>query len=136
MATDADTRRSRAGAWAVLLTVLWVVGVPYLLLSGAMSGWQFKSYEPRSAESVAAAARYYLAAGIVAVVLPLLVTVIALYGRRTLMATIYLILTLIALMPVLTLTASGGTPFERTPPSYGPGACQEHSGGDTRCPGG
>jgi hypothetical protein len=134
-----DERRAAAVVWAVTLTLLWIIAVPALLFSGVMSSFHLYADPPPDDR---AGGGYFLAAAVVIVLLPLTVGVLALRARRPVLGWVYLAITVVMLVPAAGLgyTAAqsfGWEPNRPDPPAPpGSGACQEHSGGDTRCPGG
>ena len=132
------TRRGRAATWAAALTLLWILVVPLLLVLGF--GAVF-SLDGTPNPNAGYGAVLFLVAAAVGLLLPLTVTVIAAGARRPILAGVYLIITALLLIPAAFLVqgaaqSADGSP--QTPPAEAPapGACQEHSGGDTRCPGG
>ncbi|MFI6231316.1 hypothetical protein ACIBCR_28870 [Micromonospora echinospora] len=131
----------RAGAVA-LLTVLW------LLAALALLGWTFAigiqgwadQHGSGGADPAGAGRRgsgVLLALYLTAAGGPVVIAVVAFAGRLVRTGAVYLALAL--------LLGAFGLPFgeaaarDLVPPPpvpSGPGGCQEHSGGDTRCPGG
>lgn len=131
--------RSRGRALRVLLPVLalgWLVGVGGLVLQALGATLTFLGEVP-TPEDRALAARYLVAAAWLAAVLPVLGTVLAVLARSRAGVVVF------AVLLVLGLTLAGLVAVDRhrarlrepqpRPPVTG---CQEHSGGDTRCPGG
>ena len=125
--------------WVVLLTVIWVLGVPALFFAGVMQSFTFApDYRPRDP----AGSWLHLGAAAAAVLLPLLAAVVAYRANRLILGSVYLVLTVLALVPAgLTVHSAGQdlgwfrpAPAPATPGP--PGYCVEHRGGDTRCPGG
>ena len=136
--STAAEHRSRAGSWVAVLSLLWFVTVPPLVLYGFFAGLSFSS-QPNPDEGKGAVC--FVAAGLLTVLLPLIATVVAFGGGRPALGGVYLVLTLLLAVPGVGLTLGGlqtlggpGPAPASTP--GGPGGCQEHSGGDTQCPGG
>ncbi|BFU47409.1 hypothetical protein KRMM14A1004_56460 [Krasilnikovia sp. MM14-A1004] len=68
---------------------------------------------------------------------PALIAVVAFATRMPKAGTVYVVLAVVLSVPVLPIVARAGhTLAPPPPPSPVPTVCQEHSGGDTRCPGG
>ena len=134
--TTADRRN--AGAWVAVLSLLWFVTVPPLVLFGFFASLSF-TVEPNP--DAGRGAVCFVAAGILTVLLPLAAALVAYRGRRPALGGVYLVLTLLLSVPGVALAGTGadtlGGPDPAPPPApRTPGGCQEHSGGDTRCPGG
>jgi hypothetical protein len=136
--TATDERRTTAAQWVALLTLAWFLAVPTLVLTGILDSLTFTS-EPNPDHRTGSL--LLLAAAVVAVLLPLLAAVLAFRASRPVLGTVYALLTLFLLLPA-GLTAreaaqdlGGYQPAVPQPPGP-PGHCVEHSGGDTRCPGG
>jgi predicted exporter len=125
--------------WLELAVAALVVGAllvtPYLALQAFASGFTFMGTP--TAERLAAAKRYSTAALLVGTIVPIVgITATAYTGQRGLRWLFGI---------VLTITLIGGLAWaehlsdeRRLPPapSGPPAGCQEHSGGDNRCPGG
>ena len=131
-------RRTQAASWVAVLSLLWFVTVVPLALFGFFASWSLSS-EPNPDRFRGAAC--FLAAGVLTVLLPLTATVVALRGGRPVLGTVYVVLTLLLAVPGVVLVLGAADTlgwWEPSPPPApaGPGGCQEHSGGDTRCPGG
>jgi hypothetical protein len=136
--TATDERRTTAAQWVALLTLAWFLAVPALVLTGIFSSFSLGvEQNPEHREG----ALLFLAAAAVGVLLPLLATVLAYRGNRPILGTVYAVLTLFLIVPALVITLSSAKelgwyrPASPEPPGP-PGHCVEHSGGDTRCPGG
>ncbi|MEV4812987.1 DUF6234 family protein [Micromonospora avicenniae] len=137
----------RPGApWApgavALLTVAWLVGAVVLLgwiFTIGIEGWA-DHYSDQGAGADALARKANLALLLLAaevVAGPAVIAVVARGGllRRT--AAVYLVIALglgLVAVPVAVGAYRELTPAPPPPPP--PTICQEHSGGDTRCPGG
>jgi hypothetical protein len=136
---DSFERRTKAGQWVALLTLAWVIAVPVLLVTGITESWSFTS-EPNPNRSTGSL--LLLTAAVIAVLLPLLATVLAFRGARPVVGTVYALLTLALLLPAgLTVRSTaedlgGHHPAAPESPPGPPGRCMEHSGGEATCPGG
>ncbi|WP_430503101.1 hypothetical protein ACQRWP_16375 [Micromonospora trifolii] len=127
-----------------LLALVWVCG----LIAAAMwwvgiglEQWSV-SYGDRPAEfedlkrqaSVA-----LLVAAMVATAGPLLIALVAYQLRRARTAVVFLVLTAVIAVPAVPIAVLAGRDLDPAPAATTPGPpghCVEHSGGDTRCPGG
>ncbi|MEU4570476.1 DUF6234 family protein [Micromonospora sp. NPDC023956] len=139
MEPSPSTRR-RAGAVA-LLTVLWLF--TSLLLLGwtfaiGLEGWAEHHgggggpAETSRRGNLALLALYLTAAGG-----PVVIAVVAFAGRLVRTGAVYLSLALVLGALGLPLGAAAVRELAPPPPvPSGPVGCQEHSGGDSRCPGG
>jgi hypothetical protein len=132
-----STRRNgRLTAVLVLLWVAWVLA-PLLLAGAALASvLTFFGEQPSPADQ-AQADRLLVAAALTAVVLPLAgVLLSALRDRRASAAAFAVALGIGLLASVPVLREVGPDRAPSAIPSHSGGACQEHSGGDNRCPGG
>lgn len=80
-----------------------------------------------------------LVAALVATAGPAVIAFVAYQLRRVRTAVVFLVLTVVIAMPAVPLAASAGRDLNPAPAATTPGPpehCVEHSGGDTRCPGG
>jgi hypothetical protein len=79
-----------------------------------------------------------VAAVVVAVVVPLVGLAVALWARRRGQTTAFGVAAAIAALGAAALLTAGSQEAPRSviPSDRGGGGCQEHSGGDNRCPGG
>ena len=132
---DIFERQAKAAQWVALLTLAWFLTVPVLVVSAAGKLLSFTS-EPNPDHRTGSL--LLLAAAALAVLLPLLASVLAYRGGRSVLGTVYALLTLVLLLPAGVATMgvtrdSGGQPA--APPGP-PGMCMDHSGGQGECPGG
>ncbi|WDZ83261.1 hypothetical protein [Micromonospora cathayae] len=132
--------------WAIvvaLLTVLWLVAA--LLLLGWLVAIGLEGWADRHGDDAARAREIGRRGSAVLLSLyltvaggPVVVAVVAFAGRLVRTATVYLSLALVLGAGGLPIGADAARDLRPPPPPVpaGPGGCQEHSGGDTRCPGG
>lgn len=134
-----DERRTQAALWVGALTVLWSVTVPPLVVWSFFASLSYGSTPDSQADEGVTG---FFVAGFLTVLLPLAATIIALRGGRPVLGGICLVVTLVAFLFGGALVAGAALSQDRghaTAPDRAPvdrGGCQEHSGGDTRCPGG
>jgi hypothetical protein len=129
------TRTARTGALLALLWVAWLLVPAGLVLAAIGEVLTFLGQQPTAAERVASD-RYLLAAAVTVVCLPVAGIVLSAALDRRVSAVAFSVALGVGLLlsvPVLRTFASGPAPS--VVPSH-PGGCQEHSGGDARCPGG
>ena len=131
-----STQRSRGlTAVLVLIWVTWVLA-PLLLAGAAVaSGITFLGDLPTPAAE-ARADRLFVAAALTAVCLPLAGIVLSAVRDRRASAAAFAValgIGLLASVPVYRIVVP--EPAPSAIPSHSGGACQEHSGGDNRCPG-
>jgi hypothetical protein len=133
----APPRGSRARFLLPLLGAAWVVAVPALVLDAFGHSLAFFGESPTAAE-VAATERLLEIAAAVAVGLPLLGLVVALALRSRGGSWTFVVLLVLGLAFTLLVGWNGHLRHRDDPPPPSPRTttCQEHSGGDTRCPGG
>jgi K+-transporting ATPase c subunit len=124
----------------VLLTIMWVLVVLALtwrLFGIGLEQWSDQqSSEGSHADELdrKAYAALLLLIG-AAVGGPVLIAIVAFIGRMAVTGAVYVALAVI--LGAFALPVAGRTHREPPPlPSPGPAICQEHSGSDTRCPGG
>ena len=127
------TRTSPAAL--VLIWLAWVLVPPLLVFGGAIGSAPFFGEQPTAAER-AQTTTLYLVAVALALALPLLGLALTWRTRRVAAACFGAALIVAAVPAGLLLgqefRGAGGGPA----PDSGPPVCQEHSGGDNRCPGG
>ena len=123
--------------WFVLLWVAWVL-VPLGLAGSALGNLlTFFGELPTDAEE-AQARQLFLLAAAVAVAIPVVGLIMSLRAGRQGSAAAFVVaggLSLLAAVAVVVGTAPE-EPRSAIPSHQPGGACQEHSGGDNRCPGG
>ncbi|TFV82912.1 hypothetical protein [Blastococcus sp. CT_GayMR16] len=132
-----STAASGSTGWLVLLWVAWVL-VPAGLAAGALGSLlTFFGEGPTEAER-ADARRLFVLAAIAGVAIPVAGLIVSLRARRQGSATAFGFAAALAFIgAVLVLIGTSPRQPGSAVPSHAPGgACQEHSGGDTRCPGG
>ena len=118
----------------VLIWLAWVLVPPLLVFGGAIGAAPFFGEQPTAAER-SQATTLYLVAAVLALGLPLLGLVLSWRTRRVAAACFGAAL-VVALVPVGLLLAEEVRGAGTYAPDPGPPVCQEHSGGDNRCPGG
>ena len=118
----------------LLLMAAWLVGTPLLVFSAAIGSAPFLGEQPTGAEE-ALSRQQLRAAGALATGAPFAACLLAARYRQQVAATVFGLLAALGLVGAVALSA-GGTPAEQAPPPDRPPVCQEHSGGDDRCPGG
>ncbi|MFI6236817.1 hypothetical protein ACIBD9_24935 [Micromonospora sp. NPDC050784] len=138
-----DTGR-RSGPIVGLLVLVWVCGLTAaavwwvgILLEqwsvsyGDQSG-EFEDLERRASVAL-------LVAALVATAGPAVIALVAYQLRRVRTTVVFLVLTVVIAVPAVPIAVLAGRdldpPAAATTPGP-PGHCVEHSGGDTRCPGG
>lgn len=128
--------RTRITAVLVLLWVAWVLVPLGLAVTAFLSVLTFFGEQPTAAEKDHAA-RLLVAAVLTAVAIPVLGILLSARTDRRKSAVAFCIalsLGLLSSVPVFVAIESDREPS--AVPSHSGGGCQEHSGGDTRCPGG
>ena len=124
-------------SWAtlVLIWLAWVVVPPLLVFGGAIGAAPFLGEQPTAAEQSQATTLFVVAA-VLALGLPLLGVVLT-WRTRKAAAACFGAAVIVVSIPLALLLApefrgdGGGSTLD-----HGPPVCQEHSGGDNRCPGG
>ena len=134
--------RSRAAApgWAVptvaLLTVAWLLVTPVLAIGSLTELWTFLGEQPTAADHDRAQRRALLAT-LVAAGCPAAAWVVGARWQRGAVQALFAVGAVSGLVGGLLLY---GMVSPESPPAplrdEGPRICQEHSGGDNRCPGG
>ena len=124
-----------SSATLLLIWLAWVLVPPMLVFGGAIGAAPFLGEQPTAAEQTQATLLLVLAA-VLAVGLPLLGIALTWRTRRLAAACFGAALILASIPTALLLAeefrAGVGEPVH----DHGPVVCQEHSGGDNRCPGG
>jgi hypothetical protein len=134
--TSTAPDRSGSGTPA-LLALLWVGWflVPPVLFLAAMAQMPWFSAESPTVAQEAAADRYLVAAVLAAIAVPLIGVVVSLRTARGVHAVVFgVALTIGALLAVPVLGEAQDDRWNPDAPARP--VCQEHSGGDNRCPGG
>ncbi|MEV6371291.1 DUF6234 family protein [Micromonospora musae] len=138
--------RRSAEPWApavvALLTVAWLIGGLVLLgwvFAIGLEGWADQhSNQGGGADALSRKANVVLLLLVAEVVAgPVVIVVVARGGHLRRTAAVYLVIAFG--LGVLAVPVAAGAYRELAPPpppSPPPTRCQEHSGGDTRCPGG
>ena len=123
--------------WLALLWVAWVLVPAGLVVAAIGSLLTFFGELPTEAEQ-AEARRLLVLAAVAAVAIPVVGLLVSLRTRRQASATAFGSAVAFALVGAVVLVLGTAPPEPRSAiPSREPGgACQEHSGGDNRCPGG
>jgi len=136
MSQPTSVRRTRITALLVLLWVGWVLVPLGLVVAAVARVLTFFGDSPTAAEQ-AAANRYLVSAVLVAIAVPFAGLLISAWTDRRASAVAFslaLAVGLLAAVPVVHAVAPDRAPSAI--PSHSGGGCQDHSGGDTRCPGG
>ena len=128
---------SQTIGWFVLLWVAWVLVPAGLAVAAFGSLLTFLGELPTEAEK-AEARRLLILAALVAVAIPVVGLIMSLRARRQGSAAAFVVAGGIALIAAVLLVvgAAPERPRSAIPSRDHGGACQEHSGGDNRCPGG
>jgi len=141
MSTDrASSSRTVVVAVATPLLVLaWLIVPAYLVFGAAVAGAAWLGEQPSPAEQ-AQAVRLLWAAAAAAIGFPLIGFVIGMWARRPgllwafgVMTALGLVAAAVVLEPQL---RDAREAWQQQQYSRSPVHCQEHSGGDNRCPGG
>jgi hypothetical protein len=123
--------------WLVLLWAAWVLVPLGLVVSAMGSLLAFFGELPTEAEK-AQATRLLVLAAVAAVAIPVVGLIVSLRAGRQGSAAAFVVaggLSFVA-AAVLVVGTARSEPRSAIPVHDPGGACQEHSGGDTRCPGG
>jgi hypothetical protein len=131
-AADRPARTSSAALLLIWLT--WVLVPPLLLFGGAVTSAPFFGEQPTAADRSQSAA-LYLVATVLALGLPFVGLLLTWRTRRVAAVCFGVALAVVAI-PVALLLGRGDAGLDGPVPVQGPPVCQEHSGGDNRCPGG
>lgn len=117
-----------------LLVLVWIALPTYLVYNAVIASASFFG-EPPGPQQMADARRLLAAAGVAALVPPLLGFLLAVRWRRRVAIWVFglalVIEAFFALMGLIASTSSGDHESARRPVT-----CQNHSGGDAECPGG
>ncbi len=136
--TWAAERRAQAASWVAVLSLLWFVTAPPLTLYGFFA---ILSLSSTPSPDRGKGAVCLLVAGVLTFLLPLTATIVALRGGRPVLGSVYVVLTVLLAVPAVVLVLGAADTLGWWDPSPPPApawpvGCQDHSGGDTRCPGG
>ena len=135
---DARPVRRQAGTSSAVLVLIWLAWIlvpPLLVFGGAIGAAPFFGEQPTAAEQ-AEATRLYVIASVLALGLPSL-GVLLTWRTRAVAAACFGAALVLVCIPVAMLMAQEFRGQSIGPaPDDGPPVCQEHSGGDNRCPGG
>jgi hypothetical protein len=123
--------------WFVLLWLAWVLVPVGLVVSAMGSLLTFFGELPTEAEK-AQATRLLVLAAVAAVAIPAIGLIMSLRAGRQGSAAAFVVAGGLSLVAAVLLVIGTARPEPGSAiPVHDPGgACQEHSGGDTRCPGG
>ncbi|MDG4834670.1 DUF6234 family protein [Solwaraspora sp. WMMD1047] len=142
MRTSTDVAPRWAAPTVALLTLAWLAATLALLWAAFAIGMEaWSDQHSNNGDRAEELGRRGSWAGLrlIAVALggPLLIAAVAFAGRLVKTGVAYLFLAILvgALTAPLAMNSARNLAPEPPPPSA-PGGCQEHSGGDTRCPGG
>ena len=135
--TTTGQAEGRRTAILVLLWLGWVLLTPFLALGSLLATWDLYVEPPAPADGQQALVLGLAAVG-VAVLVPLLGLWLSVRAGRRGSAVCFSIAATVGLALGGLVLVGDGDPGPRSavPVDRGGGACQEHSGGDTRCPGG
>lgn len=122
-----------ARALLPLPVVAWLVGTPLMAVTAVGQTLTFLGEQP-TPDEVRAGEVWWTWTAVYAVAVPLLGLLGALLARSRKGLRLYLVVSVLALTPVVGWWAVTAEPPE--PPPWPYPACQERSGGDTDCPGG
>ncbi|MEU4398236.1 hypothetical protein [Micromonospora orduensis] len=144
MTSEAVGTGRRGGPIVGFLVLVWACGLiaaAVWLMGISLEQWSV-SYDnqPNELENVERRASLaLLIAALVATAGPALIALVAYHLRLVRTAVVFLVLTVVIAVPAVPLAASAGRGLDPAPAATTPGPpghCVEHSGGDTRCPGG
>ncbi|MFF3864755.1 DUF6234 family protein [Micromonospora sp. NPDC001898] len=143
MASSTPTPTARhSGPVVGLLTLLWVGGLLALIyrwFAIGMERWGTSSSSPSSEMEYLGRqmSQAVMAALLLAATGPAVIAAVAYGMRLARTAIVFLVLAVVLGVPALTLAAHAYRDLNPPPPPPAPvPGCHEHSGGDTRCPGG
>ncbi len=136
-AGTSTTGRLGTSVVLALLWTAWLLLPAYLVLAGMGELLSFFGEVPTDADRESAR-RSFLTAGAAAAGIPLLGAAVAACTRRTRSASVFGVAAVAGLLGAVLLVVATAPPEPRSaiPVDRGGGPCQEHSGGDNRCPGG
>ncbi|MEU1965943.1 hypothetical protein ABZ541_19035 [Micromonospora sediminicola] len=143
MVSEAVGAVRRGGPVVAFLVLLWVCGLiatAVWWVGIGLEQWSV-SYGDQPGEFQALQRRASLAllvGALVATAGPALVALVAYHLRLVRTAVVFLVLTVVIAVPAVPFAVLAGRDLDPAPATTPgpPGHCVEHSGGDTRCPGG
>jgi hypothetical protein len=119
-----------------VLTAVWLIGGPWLAIGSVMDLWTFFGEQPTAADH-ATAQRHAVLATALATCCPAGAWYLAVRWHRSVAATVFGVGAALGLAGGLLLVGLVSPSDRSVPvPEDGPRVCQEHSGGDSTCPGG
>ncbi|MCZ2821319.1 hypothetical protein O2V63_13320 [Modestobacter sp. VKM Ac-2977] len=135
MRLSGDRPARTSSATLLLILVAWVVVPPLLAFGGAIGAAPFLGEQPTTAERAQATGLFVVAA-VLALGLPLLGVMLTWRTRKAAAACFGAAMIVVAILiaPLLAQEFRGDVGGAQV--DSGPPVCQEHSGGDNRCPGG
>lgn len=140
--TSSTVTGRRGGPVVGFLVLVWVLGllaVAWWVFSLGMRQWadSYSGPGPGTAALNQQGAAAMLVLALLAVGGPAIIALVAYRLRLVRTAVVLLVLSLALAIPGLPVAAFAYRDLRPAPPPAAPpGHCQEHSGGDTRCPGG
>ena len=135
--TTTDDPAGTGTAVLVLLWIGWVILPPVLLVGSLLSTWNLYGEPPSPGQEQQASVWGAAAAGL-ALGLPLLGIWLSARADRSGSALAFAVALTLGVLAVglVAHLLQAPEPRSAVPVDRGPVGCQEHSGGDTRCPGG
>lgn len=125
----------------LLTTALWLAALLvclYLIFRNGLAAWAGQYDDPQAEQVSRQAAHLAVWLAVIAVGGPLLSAGVALVGRFVKTAVVFLVLAALLAVPTGLWVRETNAYLHQyvLEPDQPSGACQEYSGGDTRCPGG
>ena len=130
---------ARSGTWDVLilviLTLIWLMGIPFLFMQGVAAGLEGSLGNFPDGDR---ARRFLIAAAVAGVTAPTLAAIVAERARRRAATLTFGVVAALCLLTVVTMVAIEKREANTvpSPEPMPPGRCIERSGGDNDCPGG
>ncbi|GAA1280423.1 hypothetical protein Psi02_72670 [Planotetraspora silvatica] len=134
-----DSETTEPGTWSglalVVLTLIWLIGTPYLFMVAFGEGLRGSLGGPSDGDR---ATRFLIASAVVGVAAPALAAIVAGMTRRKSATWVFGVSTALCLLLVTAINGIGQREADSTPTRepLPPGYCVEHSGGGNDCPGG